>query len=85
MITKEQIKAEVDKIRDEHLALLYRIIKALEIPIEESTKSVRAKGSRKASKKTEWHQFIQETYGCLSAAPIERGDQGIYEFREVIE
>ena len=32
-----------------------------------------------------WHAFIQETYGCLADAPIERGSQGEYELREKIE
>ena len=36
------------------------------------------------NKQSEWHSFIQETYGCLSDTPIERGDQGAYEVREVI-
>ena len=33
---------------------------------------------------SEWHDFIQETYGCLAGAPIERGEQGKYEVREAI-
>ncbi|MBM3236918.1 hypothetical protein FJZ31_11560 [Candidatus Poribacteria bacterium] len=32
-----------------------------------------------------WHDFIKETYGCLADDPIERGPQGKYEIREVIE
>ncbi|MFV1976834.1 MAG: hypothetical protein ACC651_13875 [Candidatus Scalindua sp.] len=76
MINKEQIKAEIDNIKDKHLVILYRIIKALEVPAEEQVKQF--------SKKSEWHEFIQETYGCLSDAPIERGDQGVYEVREEI-
>jgi len=73
MINKEQIKAEIDNMKDEHLVILYKIIKALEVPAEEQVKQF--------SKKSEWHVFIQETYGCLSDAPIELGDQGVYEVR----
>ncbi|KHE92699.1 MAG: hypothetical protein K8F52_08660 [Candidatus Scalindua rubra] len=77
MINKEQIKAEIDNIKDEHLVILYRIIKALEVPVEGHVKQF--------SEQSEWHEFIQETYGCLSDAPIERGDQGVYEVREEIK
>lgn len=77
MINKEQIKAEIDNIKDEYLVILYRIIKALEIPAEEQVKHF--------SKKSEWNEFIQETYGCLLDAPIERGDQEAYNIREEIE
>ena len=31
-----------------------------------------------------WHDFIKETYGCLTDAPIERGPQGEYKIREII-
>ena len=77
MINKEQIKAEIDNIKDEHLVILYRVIKALEIPAKEQVK--------RFSKKSEWHGFIQETYGCLLDAPIERGIQGVCDIREEIK
>ena len=32
---------------------------------------------------TEWQAFVNETYGCLADDPIERGEQGVYEIREV--
>jgi hypothetical protein len=85
MITKEQIKAEIDNIEDDHLAILYRIIKALEAPTEDAAKQIKDRKSPQFGKKSEWHKFIQETYGCLSDAPIERGGQGAYEAREGVE
>ncbi len=33
---------------------------------------------------TEWQAFVNETYGCLADDPIERGEQGVYEIREVL-
>lgn len=85
MITKERIKAEIDNIKDEHLTVLYRIIKALEAPIEEPVKTIRVSKSKQADNKSEWHNFIQETYGCLADSPIKRGNQERYEVREEIE
>ena len=34
---------------------------------------------------TDWHGFIQKTYGCLADNPIVRYPQGEYEVREEIE
>ncbi|HDQ00424.1 MAG TPA: hypothetical protein ENN22_14750 [bacterium] len=79
MITKEKIKTEIDNLKDDYLEILYRIIIALEMPIGEVTEQTET-----INKQSEWHKFIQETYGCLSETPIERGDQGVYEVREVI-
>ena len=79
MITKEKIKTEIDNLKDEYLEILYRIIKALEIPVSEVTEHLEI-----INKQSEWHNFIQETYGCLADAPIERGEQGKYEVREAI-
>ncbi len=79
MITKEKIKTEIDNLKDEYLEILYRIIKALEIPVSEVTEHLEI-----INKQSEWHNFIQETYGCLADAPIGRGEQGKYEVREAI-
>ena len=79
MITKELIKLEIDNLKDEYLEILYRIIKALEIPVSEVTEHLEI-----INKQSEWHNFIQETYGCLADAPIERGEQGKYKVREAI-
>ncbi len=79
MITKEIIKIEIDNLKDEYLEIVYRIIKALEMPVTEVTGHLEI-----INKQSEWHNFIQETYGCLADAPIERGEQGKYEVREAI-
>ena len=79
MITKEKIKTEIDNLKDEYLEILYRIIKALEMPVTEVTEHLEL-----INKQSEWHNFIQKTYGCLAEAPIERGEQGKYEVREAI-
>ncbi len=70
LITKDVIKAEIDKVEDKYLEALYKIIKALKIPASVDTE------------KLDWSQFIEATYGSLRNAPIERGDQGEYESRE---
>jgi hypothetical protein len=85
MITKDVLKTEIDNVQNEHLEILYRVIKAFEIP-------VRSKGSNKTSRKknkrndqSDWNEFIRETYGCLADDPIERGNQGTFEIREALE
>jgi hypothetical protein len=68
-ITKEVLKAEIDRIEDKYLETVYRIIKTLET-------------TPAAVEHIEWQQFIETTYGSLQDTPIERGDQGEYEVRE---
>ncbi len=70
LITKELIKAEIERVEDKYLEALYRIIKALE-------RTAPTDPDRK-----EWQQFIEATYGSTQNAPIERGHQGTYEIRE---
>ena len=73
MITREIIKAEIDKVEDSYLDVLYRIVKALghsEASVIEKTQSA------------SWSDFIEQTYGSLADDPLERGDQGQYEVRE---
>ena len=84
MITKEKIKTEIDNLKDDYLEILYRIIKALEMPIGEVAEQTETKSTQSSKGQAEWHSFIRETYGCLSETPIERGDQGEYEVREAI-
>jgi hypothetical protein len=68
-------------VRDEYLEVLYRIVKALETDIEMlNARTAAAKGVE-----ISWKDFIEETYGCLSDDPIERGDQGTFEIRRGIE
>jgi hypothetical protein len=73
MVTKELIKSEIDKVQDEYLGVLYKIIKSLEEPSE-------AKDNRES-----WSQFVEATYGSFAGAPIERGEQGGYEARVPFE
>ncbi len=85
MITKELLKAEIDKVQDKYLEVLYKIIKALETPTEkEAAARTGTMDTAKEAEELSWHDFIEETYGCLADAPIERGDQGEYEVRESI-
>lgn len=74
MITKDLIKTEIDKVPDENLGVLYRIVKALEEPASPREHAVESRA--------EWRAFIAETYGSTAEAPIERGEQGGYEVRE---
>jgi hypothetical protein len=68
-MTKERIKAEIDKVSEEYLDVLYQIVKVFEYPRAEP----------------DWSAFVKETYGCLADDPIERGAQGSYEIREAFE
>ena len=71
MLTKDLIKTEIDRVQDEYLEVLYRIIKALEHPVD-------------SGRSTTWREFVTQTYGCLSNTPIDRGDQGGYERRDAL-
>ncbi len=79
MITKRLIKEEIDNVADEHLPVLYRIVRALEdVAVEPPRAEVlfsRGNGNR-------WHDFIAETYGCMADAPLERSEEGTFEVRE---
>lgn len=72
MMTKEQLKKEVEKVPDQYIDLLYMIIKALE------------KQGSKPTEKT-WLEFIDNTFGCMNDSPIQRGKQGILENREEMQ
>lgn len=80
-ITKERIKSEVDKVRDEYLGVLYRVVLALEEP--ENAPAGKAK--RVQADEAGWAQFIAEMYGSTADAPLERGAQGQPESRLVLE
>ena len=73
MVTKDLLKAEIDKVPEEHLGVLYKIVKALEEP------------AREEPDEAAWKAFIAETYGSTADAPIERGEQGSYAVREPLE
>jgi hypothetical protein len=85
MITKELIKTEIDRVHDRYLEILYKIIKAFEIPLatDAPSSSIPTRVIER-DEELSWSAFIEETYGCLSDDPIERGDQGVYEIREEI-
>jgi hypothetical protein len=86
MITRESVKAEIDKVQDKYLEVLYKIIKALINSPERVAMalptSVELSGEVEP---LDWHKFIEETYGCLADDPLERGKQGRYEIREAIK
>jgi len=79
MITKETLKREIENLRDEYLEIVYRILKAFEMPKRDVDVHPETLHTQ-----SEWDHFIQETYGCLADAPIERGDQGEFEVRETL-
>ena len=80
MITREQLRAELDEVEDKDLDILHRIIMAL------ASSPCSSKPVAEALLETpEWRQFIEDTYGCLADDPIERGDQGRFEMRESVE
>jgi len=81
MITRESLKAEIDKVQDKYLEVLHRIIKALVNPLEFVTTTPEVE----IPDRMEWHRFIEQTYGSLADDPIERGEQGQYETRETIK
>jgi len=82
MISRELLKDEIDNIkREEYLVILHRIIQSRKVKPSQFFSKKRAK----TDTKSEWHQFIEATYGSLSDAPIKRGAQGVFEVREVIE
>lgn len=86
MITKQVLKEEIDHVRDEYLEALYQIIRAFSSSIEEAHHPQKAgEPSGLVTDASDWHAFIQETYGCLAEDPIERADQGTYDRREDIE
>ncbi len=84
MVTKELVKAEIEKVHDDDLELLYKIIKVFESPSQRKKLPYSKRKINKRDLERDWHQFIEETYGCLAEDPIERGDQGKFEIREEI-
>jgi antitoxin FitA len=80
MVTKELLKIEIDRIQDKYLEALYKIIEAF----IEATRVNQSAEIVEPDIALSWHDFIEATYGCLADAPIERGDQGVYETREAI-
>ncbi len=77
MITKEIIKSEVDRVEDQYLDILYRIVKSFETQQPTLIKN--------DTKELEWHSFIKRTYGSLAHNPIAREPQGEFEIREELK
>jgi hypothetical protein len=77
VVTKELLKAEIDRVPDEHLGVLYRIVKALEEPAENPEIG--------KLEDSAWKALLKAAYGSTADAPIERGEQGSYEVREPLE
>ncbi len=86
IVSKEVLKAEIDKVQDEYLDALYRIIKAFEYPPDPVyIEKLEEDKTPTQQSRSEWLDFVDQTYGCLADNPIQRGEQGAYEIREAIE
>lgn len=80
MITRDQLRDELDEVQEKDLDILHRIISGLASSSRASKPVAEALGQTQ-----EWRRFIEHTYGCLAEDPIERGDQEPYERREAVE
>jgi len=78
MITRNLLKVEIDKVQEQYLEVLLKIIKAFEEPEQEK------KAEDVDLEKQQWSEFINRFAGILADSPIERGEQGTYEIREEI-
>ena len=74
MVTRDLLKSEIDKVREEYFAVLYRIIQALEEP-----------GSKPRTPEADWRQFVAETYGSFADDPLDRREQGTSQDRIPLE
>jgi len=52
VITKELIKKEIDKVPNQYLTVLYKVVKSFEI-------------EEKTAKKNEWESFVENCYGSI--------------------
>lgn len=84
MITRELLKAEVEKVKDDYLDVLYKIIKIFEAPPKADNGNILINLTGNGNQ-LDWHAFIAQTYGCLSDDSFERGEQGRYEIREAMQ
>jgi hypothetical protein len=77
MVTRELVKAEIDKVQEQYLEVLYRIIRVLENPPESTTPTT------EELEKSGWPpDFLAETAGAWQGAPLVREEQGDYEARD---
>lgn len=77
-ITKEILKQAIDDIQDEYVEALYTVIKAFKRPGGKTF-------SRPPLSQEQWTMFLDKFAGSLAEAPIKRGKQGSYEFRESLQ
>lgn len=80
MITRSLLKAEIDKVQEQYLEVLLKIIKAFEEEPEQKNKTLDVDFD-----KQKWSEFLNKFAGALADSPIERGEQGSYENREEIQ
>lgn len=66
MVTKDLLKAEIDRVPEEHLGVLYKIVRALEEPAEKSEIG--------KLEDSAWKALLNTAYGSTADAPIERGE-----------
>jgi len=85
-VSRNLLKAEIDKVKTEHLELLYGIIKLLENGTRrDTTCDLSEDQAHETGAPLDWDEFIARTYGCLADAPISRGNEGHFESRETME
>ncbi|NBD34750.1 MAG: hypothetical protein GVY30_01970 [Chloroflexi bacterium] len=86
MVTRERLKQEIDRVQENYLDILFRIIQAFEQTSPTKQRDILPHSSESPDDAAqEWHAFVESTYGSLASDPIERGDQGTYEVREPIQ
>lgn len=78
MVDREQLKLEIDRVQDEYLEALQRIIEAFKLPSETNGRSARTLPAQEE----DWQKFVAETAGAWQGEPLVRGEQGNYEQRE---
>jgi hypothetical protein len=84
MVSRRLLKTEIDKVKNEHLELLYAIIRLLENGMGKDAGLGREHQTADGGSDLNWHDFVASTYGCLADAPVSRGDQGQCERREEV-
>lgn len=72
MINRELLKSEIDKVKDEHLELLYGIIRLFERGSHEHATAPCGARTSEGVSASDWHGFIASTYGCCLDAPLAR-------------
>jgi len=87
MITKNLLKAQIDRIPYEYIDVIYKIIQAFENITDNIDEKKRKKPGLYTQNynKKEWLEFLNDTYGCFKNDPIKRWDQGEFEIRETIQ